>query len=219
MATTTKKVGITRESIITAFMGYVAEHGQVPKSIYGFCKNNKIKEQDFYGFFGSVEGIKKAIWEDFFTNAHSLIIKNGDYDTMSSKDKMLTFLFTFFEVLTLNRTYVLISLKESHGIFKTLDQLKGLRVQVRSFAKDLIMDGNALKKSKLGQHPVGLFSEGAWVQLLFLLRFWVKDGSPAFEKTDLAIEKSVNTIFDLFDHTPLDNIIDFGKFMYRETTR
>ncbi|MFT6930871.1 MAG: hypothetical protein ACJAQ7_002366 [Sediminicola sp.] len=44
----------------------------------------------------------------------------------------------------------------------------------------------------------------------------MNDSSPAFEKTDLAIEKSVTTIFDLFDNTPLESILDFGKFLYKE---
>jgi hypothetical protein len=43
------------------------------------------------------------------------------------------------------------------------------------------------------------------------------DSSPGFEKTDIVIEKSINTIFDVFDNTPLKNILDLGKFLYKET--
>ena len=52
--------------------------------------------------------------------------------------------------------------------------------------------------------------------LLFLLKFWMDDSSPSFEKTDMAIEKSVQTVFELFDNTPLDSVIDFGKFLWNE---
>ena len=45
----------------------------------------------------------------------------------------------------------------------------------------------------------------------------MNDESVRFEKTDIAIEKSVNTSFDVFDNATLDNIIDFGKFLYKET--
>lgn len=38
----------------------------------------------------------------------------------------------------------------------------------------------------------------------------------ALKKTDVAIEKSINTVFDVFDHTPLENVIDFGKFLAKE---
>jgi hypothetical protein len=98
-----------------------------------------------------------------------------------------------------------------------MEQLKGLRKNLKDFAKELIADGNAKKTSKITKHNPSIFSEGAWVQFLFLLRFWMNDESQGFEKTDLAIEKSVNTVFDLFDNTPLDNIVDFGKFLYKET--
>ena len=53
-------------------------------------------------------------------------------------------------------------------------------------------------------------------KLLFLLKFWMDDSSPSFEKTDMAIEKSVQTVFELFDNTPLDSVIDFGKFLWNE---
>ena len=42
------------------------------------------------------------------------------------------------------------------------------------------------------------------------------DHSPQFEKTDVAIEKSVNTVFDVFDNTPLERVLDFGKFLFKE---
>ena len=42
------------------------------------------------------------------------------------------------------------------------------------------------------------------------------DRSPSFEKTDLVIEKSVRAIFDVFETTPLESLVDFGKFMWKE---
>jgi hypothetical protein len=42
------------------------------------------------------------------------------------------------------------------------------------------------------------------------------DSSSSFEKTDIFIEKSLKTSFDLIDTTPLKSIIDFGKFLYKE---
>ena len=53
--------------------------------------------------------------------------------------------------------------------------------------------------------------------MCFLMKFWIEDTSEQFEKTDAAIEKSVNTAFDVFDNTPLDTLLDFGKFLWKET--
>lgn len=215
MAAKAKK--ITIEIIIAKYMDYVLEHEMVPKSIYKFCKVSEIKEEDFYLFYGSLDSLQKGIWKQFFVNTIQVMEKNKEYDGFSNKDKMLTFFFTFFEILTLNRSYVLFVLEQENNPMKNLEQLKGLRKHLRNFAKDLIVDGNAEKNLKITKHNPQLFSEGAWLQFMFILRFWMKDDSARFEKTDMAIEKSVNTIFDVFDNTPLENILDFGKFLYKES--
>jgi len=80
----------------------------------------------------------------------------------------------------------------------------------------LIEEGNDNKTLSLAKHPVGLFSEASWAQLLFFLKFWLDDTSPNFEKTDAAIEKSINVAFDVFDNTQLDAIFDLGKFLWKE---
>ncbi len=216
MATKAKAKKITEETIIEGFMDYVLEHEIVPKSIYKFCKINKIAEADFYSFFGSFEGLQKAIWKKFYSNTENLLHKNKEYDSFSNKDKMLTFFYTFFELLTLNRSYVLFALEDHKNMLKSMEQLKGLRRQIKAFAADLIEDGNASKNLKITKNNPKLFSEGAWLQFMFVLKFWMDDSSAGFEKTDMAIEKSINTIFDVFDNTPLENIIDFGKFLYKE---
>ncbi len=213
----TKKKKITQEDIIARYMDYVLEHESEPKTVYKFCKVSSITEEDFYCFYSSITSLKKGIWDAFFTSTMSLMEKNKEYTTFTNRDKLLTFFYTFFETLTLNRSHVLFSLSQSKNQLKNLEQLKGLRKHFKEFTKGLINDGNEQKSSKITQHNPTIFSEGAWLQLLFLLRFWTKDESKGFEKTDLAIEKSVNTVFDLFDNTPLENIVDFGKFLYKET--
>ena len=197
-------------------MDYVLEHETIPKSIYKFCKSNGIEEADFYNFFGSIEGLQKAIWNKFYTTTETLLEKNKEYESFSNKDKMLTFFYSFFELLTLNRSYVLFALEDQKNMLKNMNQLKGLRRHIKAFATELIEDANADKNLKITKHNPRLFSEGAWLEFLFVLKFWMDDDSAGFEKTDMAIEKSINTIFDVFDNTPLENIIDFGKFLFKE---
>jgi hypothetical protein len=48
------------------------------------------------------------------------------------------------------------------------------------------------------------------------LKFWIDDTSPGFEKTDIFIEKSVNTSFDVLNVAPIRTLIDFGKFIFKE---
>lgn len=218
--TTTKKgvqkKEITRHDVITAYMDYTLEHEKTPKSICKFAKDNNMTEADFYNFFGNFDGLRKDIWNTFFTMTMDVAHKNEDYAHFSNREKMLTFFYTFFELLTLNRSYVLFTLQENQHMMSKMEQLKGLRKHVKNFAKELIQERNENKTNILLERSETVYSEGAWIQMLFLMKFWMDDDSAGFEKTDMAIEKSVNTIFDVFDNTPLDAVLDFGKFLWKE---
>ena len=205
-----------KQKIYDAYSTQVLEHEKEPKSVYLFCKKNKIEETDFYKSFASLEDIKESIFSKFFDNAYMLISKEKGFDAQVPKEKLLSFYFTFFEVLLINRSYVLFILSNSGEKMQKLSSLRRLRNSFKQFASGLIEQGNTSKQSILTKHPELIFSEGAWLQLLFLLKFWMEDNSPSFEKTDMAIEKSVQTVFELFDNTPLDSVIDFGKFLWNE---
>lgn len=204
------------DKLIAIYMDYVLEHERTPKSVYKFAKENMITEQDFYKHFGSFEGIRKAIWDKFFDNSLQVMENSKEYGSFSNREKLLTFFYTFFEVLTANRSYVLYTLSEHEMPLRNLEQLRSLRKRMRKYAKSLIHDSNKEKSLKLFQQNEMIFSEGVWLQFLFLLKFWMDDNSAGFESTDIAIEKSVNTVFDLFDNTPLERVVDFGKFLWKE---
>ncbi|WP_424494578.1 TetR family transcriptional regulator C-terminal domain-containing protein [Salinimicrobium sp. GXAS 041] len=220
MATVKQKAGesanLDKEKLISLYMEYVLEHDAAPNTIYKFCKDNKISEEEFYNFFGSFEGLKKGIWSRFFDHSLEVIQKSPDYNSFHTREKLLTFYFTFFEVLTANRSYVLFTLQEENQPLRNLEQLKVLRKKMKSYASQLIREDNEEKSAKFLKNSEMIFSEAAWVQLLFLIKFWRDDNSPRFERTDVAIEKSVNTAFDLLDNSPLERVLDLGKFLWKE---
>lgn len=209
---------IDQNHLITLYMDYVLENDGHPVSVYKFCKHSEIEEEVFYNFFGSIDSIQRNIWDTFFSKTIEVMSASDAYDSMESRNKMLTFFYSFFEMLTLNRSYVLFVLKEHKVPLKNLGQLKGLRKHIKNFAKELISWDNEAKNFGWTKNSESLYSEGAWLQFLFLLKFWMNDDSVGFEKTDIAIEKSVNTIFDVFDNTPLNNVLDFGKFLWKESS-
>lgn len=207
---------INRDKIISLYMESVLLNEKTPKSVFKFCKDHNFEEAKFYEYFGSFEGLQMEIWNSFYEK--TILLANNDeaFPSYSNKEKMLTFFYTFFELLTLNRSYVLFTLKEHQNIMKNLSQLKGLRKDIKHFAAELIRDNNEDKKLKVLKQSVSVFSEGAWLQTLFLLKYWMDDNSAAFENTDVAIEKSVRAIFDVFDTQPLESVLDFGKFLWKE---
>ena len=216
MSAQKQKKASAREDIIQRYMEYVLEEGHFPSSVYKFCKSNKLEEEDFYKFFGSFTGLQQDIWAAFYDHTENLLDENKEFHSFSNKDKMLSFFYTLFEILTANRSYILL-VNDEHRLSDKGNQLKSMRKRIRSFAKELIEDANEKRTSALGKRNSQIFSEAAWWHFMFLLKFWIDDNSAGFEKTDMAIEKSVTTVFDLFDNTPLDSFIDFGKFLFKES--
>lgn len=210
------KKKMSKEKIISAYMESVLLNEKTPKSVFKFCKEHNFEETGFYEYFGSFEGLQMEIWNSFYEQTIHLALNDASYPSYSNKDKMLTFYYTFFELLTLNRSYVLFTLKEHQNMMRNLSQLKVLRKDIKHFSAELIRDNNIDKKLKILKQSVTIFSEGAWLQTLFLLKYWMDDNSAGFENTDVAIEKSVRAIFDVFDTQPLESILDFGKFLWKE---
>ncbi len=214
--TTSKKKLIDDNAIISKYMDDVLEKNEEPKNVFSFCKEHKIDETEFYTFFGSIDALKQEIWVKFFENALSTIQGEEAFQTYSDKNKLLTLYFTLFEILTLNRSYVLFSLKENKDGLKNLKGLKQFRNHFKDFIVTIMETENSEMKEKLAKVTKPIFSEGAWIQFLFLLKFWMDDTSKSFEKTDILIEKSVNTIVDLLDTKPLESLFDLGKFLWKE---
>lgn len=50
----------------------------------------------------------------------------------------------------------------------------------------------------------------------FVLNLWVYDDSDNFEKTAEAIEKGINVTFDLFQRSPIDNMVEYSRFLARK---
>ena len=214
--TAAKKQGLDDDQIITLYMTDVLENNHAAANVYLFCKNNNIEETEFYTFFSSFKSVRQTIWVRFFENVLSTIEKDEAYNTYSDKNKLLAFYFTFFEILTLNRSYVMFSMKGNDKGLKNLEDLKQFRNHFKDFVAKLIHATDETKPATISKITKPVFSEGAWLQFLFLLKFWMDDTSKGFEKTDIAIEKSVNTVVDLLDTKPLENLIDLGKFLWNE---
>jgi hypothetical protein len=214
--TSSRKKIIDDNYIISKYMDYVLEKNEEPKNVFLFCKENKIDEVDFYTFFGNINALKQDVWVKFFENAKATIAKDEAYENYADKDKLLTIYFTIFEILTLNRSYVLFDLKENNKGLKNLMQLKTFRKHFKDEIESIIDNTSSELNDKIAKITKPVFVEGAWIQFLFLLKFWLDDTSKALEKTDVLIEKSVNTIVDLLDTKPLENLFDLGKFLWKE---
>ncbi|MAZ38039.1 MAG: heat-shock protein [Crocinitomicaceae bacterium] len=208
------KKQITSETVLSAYMNHILEHGTRPKNVFVFAKELKISEQEFYQHYASFDVLEQEVFTTFFTNTLELLHKNKDYSTFDSKNKLLSFYFTFFEIMNRNRSYIIHML--SQGKMESMKSLAPLRKHFKAFIDDLELDSLDLVQENLNRIKAKSLSEIAWAQLLFTVKFWMSDTSPGFEKTDVFIEKSINTTVDLVASKPFEGLIDLGKFLFKE---
>ncbi|WP_319482922.1 TetR family transcriptional regulator C-terminal domain-containing protein [uncultured Draconibacterium sp.] len=206
----------TSAEIMSAYMNYLLEKGTRPASVYAFARDLEMEESEFYKLFGSFEALEKAIFKAFFDQSMQLLAQNKEYQSFDAKNKVIAFYYTFFEVLKANRSYVLLALNESKDKLKVLASLSELKKAFAEYVDSLEIETPKLPHEKIEKVKARSLRESAWAQLLFTMRFWIEDTSPDFEKTDVFIEKSVNTAFALLDATTLNSVFDLGKFLYHE---
>ena len=210
------KKKLTSDSIITSYMEYVLENNSQPSSVYAFAKENKIKEIEFYEHFVNFDSLEQSIFKAFFDNAFDVLEKSTEYKTYDTRNKLLSFYYTFFEILTLNRSYVVYALKHKNNDFKKLKALVKLKKRFVLFIQHLDIELIDLSQVNFEKIQNKSLQESAWLQLLFTMKFWLEDSSASFEKTDIFIEKSINASFDLINISPLKSFVDFGKFLIKE---
>jgi len=197
-------------------MESLLEHNSPPKSVYSFAKSNNFDEALFYEHFGNFEALEQAIFKAFFDNTLIVLNKSTDYESFDSRNKLISFYYTFFEILTANRSYVVYALQNEKDHLKKLRALVKLKRSFTHYIESLHIPLLDINQEAIEKVQNKALQESAWMQLLITMKFWLEDTSSSFEKTDIFIEKSVNTSFDLIDIKPLKSIIDLGKFLYKE---
>ena len=211
-----KKKSVSKNDIITYYMDYVLEHDHNPKTVFAFSKMNNFEEALFYMHFSSFQAIEKGIFEAFFENSINALNESEDYKIFDARNKLLSFYYTYFENLTANRSYVKHVLDKYQGDLKGLKVLSGLKQHFTAYINTLEIQMLDIKQEQLEKIQERALKESAWFQLLLTMKFWLDDTSASFEKTDIFIEKSVNTTFDVIDIAPLKSVLDLGKFLFKE---
>ena len=203
------------KKIKEAYVAYVLEHGQQPASIFKFVKELKIKEELFYEEFNSFENVEKEIWADLIRETLEAIQSEEVFDEYSAREKLLAFYYTLIEMMKKQRSFILQSVPEQGKPELTPYFLQTFKTHFKEFIAEILLEAKETEEVMSRPYISDRYDEGIWLQFLFVLRFWIKDDSKGFEKTDAAIEKAVNLSFDLMGRGPLDAMVDFAKFIFQ----
>lgn len=203
----------TKQKIQSAYIDFVLTEGKKPASVFAFAKKNKFAEEEFYKHFGSFDAIDATIWSNLFESVIAEVKAQEVWETYSVREKALSFYYSFFELLKSKRSFVSYSMDNFKKGLRTPSQLKESKEIFEQFSTELIDEGLETGEITDRKFVSSKYKDALWLQLGFLLNFWMKDHSADFEKTDEAIEKGINVTFDLFQRSPIDNLLDYGKFL------
>ena len=211
-----KKKKVSKLDIITIYMDFVVEHQNKPIDIEDFCNSSNIEIANFNEHFKSLKKVEKTIFKVLFKNSLEVLSESEEFLSFDKKNQLISLYFTFFENLNLNRAYVLIALKGCKNKIKSFNTFSDLKKVFIQFVDNLDISESILPIDGLEKAQRKLVNESAWIQLFLTIKFWLDDTSESFEKTDILIEKSINTSFELLENKFLKNVLDLGKFVYKE---
>lgn len=205
-----KQQKIDLESIAESYMDFVLTEGKEPSSIYSFSKQLGCNESEFYKHFNSFSDINSHIWKTVSESSVQALVNSAEYGSYTSREKVLGLFYTLIEQMNKKRSYFLYSLKNSTLPMKAAESIKP---DILAFSKEVIQSGLAEKELEDRKFLSERYHEAVWINFLFVVGFWMKDDSKAFEKTDAMIEKTVNLMMELMGKSALDGMLDLGKFL------
>jgi hypothetical protein len=200
-----------KKKILSTYKHECLEHSRRPSSIFKLCRGVGIREKDFYQHFSNFQSVEREVWKSLLNNTLKDLESDETWVDYSHREKHLAFLFSWFESLTDERSYIMI-LMDDDDWSHVMPKLKTLRKYFLTLVSpwtpscqlDMDLPFELLE---------GLQQEPMWWQFLFLMNYWKSDTSNGFQKTDVAIEKSTHLIFDLLEQKVFKSGLDFFKFV------
>lgn len=211
-----KRVEISKDTIVSNYTDYVLTQGKKPHSVYDFAKSIGLEEAEFYKYFASFEALEEQFFSDMLQYTLELLSITSEYEQYDAAQKLSCFYFTFFEIASANRSFVMNLLHQEKMPLKNLSKLKTLRKDFLNYVKTVLDTPFKVENQRVTDLQNRVIHEGAWLQFLSIFNYWTEDKSPSFEKTDVFIEKSIKASFDMVYNVPVESILDFGKFIWKE---
>lgn len=213
-----KKKKISEDEFLSIYMTFVEKNGRHPKNFSSFIKRNETEATSDLGKAKSFKEVDRYIFYRFLENTLALLERSEEYQDFSAQNKLLSFYYTYFELLSANKDYVSVILEQQSNFLTSLGVLKKYKKGFFNYVDSLPIETFELYDKSLNKVQSQLLRSAAWIQYVSLLKFWLSDRSTAYEKTDIFIEKVVNTSFDLINIKPILSVIDLGKFILKEKT-
>lgn len=217
-------IDLDQQKILELYSNYVLRNNKKPLNVYSFCEDHGFSENDFYFYYANFEQLEADYLRFFMDRSIELIKEEETYEVEHPKHKLLSFYYTFFEQLTMNRSLIIYLLGSEKNNLQNLKKLWSLKREFQVFIRSLgisepLLTNTTESSAKIEKLRHKGIEELYWGHFVATLKFWMDDRSSNFEKTDIFIEKSVDTSFEFLDVKPLKKLVDLGKFLFNEKVK
>lgn len=205
-----------KDQIYRAYVQYVMENRGRPMFLFRFLEAAKIDEDLFRKYFKSCRELEKSLWSDLFLLTRKLIESEEVYLDYSIREKLLAFYYTWIEYLREYRTFLQWSYDHKHVWEISPSSLDSFQKLFKKYASDLVQEGKQTLEVAERPFITDYYGNGLWLQMQFILKFWLRDSSAEFENTDAAIEKAVNFSMDIINSNAVDSFFGLSKFVVQK---
>jgi len=212
------KKAISKDKLQSAYMEHVLLHGHVPKSVFAFAKQLKIQEAEFYQHYNSFNSLEGDIWKSWFAATVDVLYKDEAYNDYSIREKLLSFYYTWFEIIKGNRSYAMLRFGHVNRKDPSPQFLKSLKRAFLDFMENLMIEGK--DTGEVADRPWSQqYARGFWMQFVLMTKYWTDDDSEGFEQTDALVEKASNFSMDMISKGAIDSFLDLAKFLFQHSRR
>lgn len=193
---------------------FIAQHKRGPQSL-DELKLFFPEESKSFDDFSNLKDLEQHSWNHLFAEIISELEAQEVYHEYSIRERMLAFFFTLCENLNSVESYAKHYLSAALWPGWTPIALEKASNTFQAYAADMFVLGTDSGEVKQRPMLTEKYPEAAWRMCLIIVEYWRKDKSAEREQTDVMIEKSVNSFFDLTGPLPIDSLIDLGKFIWQ----
>lgn len=190
----------------------VLETGSPPPSVYAFCKEAGIEEASFFEEFSSLDSLEGEIWAERIDHVVGILSSDPEYAGYPPREKVLAFLYTFLEAIKGHRSWFLVRFPR-----KMTDRdpavLNRFRERFHDWANPIAAEALADRGPLKRLNPDRLLKKTLYFHFRTVVKYYLEDDSPGFEKTDAYVEKTVRLLFDLVETNLPDSAVDLFRFL------
>ena len=201
-----------QDTIAKKYTEFELLEGRMPHSVFEISKYAGIQEKTFYKYFNNLEATRKYILENLINKTLERLDEDEEYTNFSSNEKALALLFTLFEEFMNQRSYLIFKYSSIKDVRHLAGDWDGFFRQFNARMEQIIQEGKQTEEIVSRPLVGDYYAKSFKLVFLYAFRVWINDSSEKFQTTDAAIEKSVNLAFEFLGHSPLESILDFGKF-------